>query len=87
MWRRYLTGAVDMVLCDLPYGTTQNKWDSVIPFEPRGESTTDRERTAIVLTVSQPFTTDLINSNRAEFVTSGYGIRQGGNFYWPRSSR
>ena len=25
--------SVDMVLCDLPYGTTQNKWDSVIPFE------------------------------------------------------
>ena len=27
-------GSVDMVLCDLPYGTTQCKWDSVIPFEP-----------------------------------------------------
>lgn len=27
-------GSVDMVLCDLPYGTTQNKWDTVIPFEP-----------------------------------------------------
>ena len=27
-------GSVDMVLCDLPYGTTRNKWDSVIPFEP-----------------------------------------------------
>lgn len=26
--------SVDLVLCDLPYGTTQNKWDSVIPFEP-----------------------------------------------------
>lgn len=26
-------GSVDMVLCDLPYGTTQNKWDSVIPFD------------------------------------------------------
>ena len=23
--------SIDMVLCDLPYGTTQNKWDSVIP--------------------------------------------------------
>ena len=27
------SGSVDMILCDLPYGTTQNKWDSVIPFE------------------------------------------------------
>lgn len=26
--------SIDMILCDLPYGTTQNKWDSVIPFEP-----------------------------------------------------
>lgn len=28
------SGSVDMILCDLPYGTTQNKWDSVIPFAP-----------------------------------------------------
>ena len=27
-------GSIDLVLCDLPYGTTQNKWDSVIPLEP-----------------------------------------------------
>ena len=27
-------GSVDMVLCDLPYGTTRNQWDNVIPFEP-----------------------------------------------------
>ena len=27
-------GSVDMVMVDLPYGTTQNKWDSVIPLEP-----------------------------------------------------
>ena len=25
--------AIDMILCDLPYGTTQNKWDSVIPLD------------------------------------------------------
>ena len=30
-------GSVDMVLCDLPYGTTQCKWDTVIPFEPMWE--------------------------------------------------
>lgn len=58
-------GSVDMILCDLPYGTTACKWDSVIPFgalwahykrliNPRG---------AIVLTASQPFTTALIGSN------------------------
>jgi len=27
-------GSIDMILCDLPYGTTACKWDTVIPFEP-----------------------------------------------------
>ena len=30
-------GSIDMILCDLPYGTTACKWDSVIPFEPLWE--------------------------------------------------
>jgi hypothetical protein len=30
-------GSVDMILCDLPYGTTACKWDSIIPFEPLWE--------------------------------------------------
>ena len=62
-------GCVDMVLCDLPYGTTQNKWDSVIPFEPLWAEYRRivKEFGAIVLTASQPFTTDLISSNRSEF--------------------
>jgi len=60
---------VDAVISDLPYGTTACKWDAVIPFaalwaawkrllKPNG---------AIVLTASQPFTTDLIASNRKWF--------------------
>ncbi|EXB80121.1 phage DNA methylase domain protein [Acinetobacter sp. 272263] len=28
------SGSVDMILCDLPYGTTCCSWDAVIPFEP-----------------------------------------------------
>ena len=27
-------GSIDMILCDLPYGTTACKWDTIIPFEP-----------------------------------------------------
>ena len=27
------SGSIDMILCDLPYGTTQNKWDSVLPLD------------------------------------------------------
>lgn len=57
-------GSVDMVLCDLPYGTTQNKWDAVIPFAPLWNEyfRTVKENGAIVLTASQPFTSVLINS-------------------------
>ena len=55
-------GSVDMVLCDLPYGTTQNKWDSVIPFEPLWAHYKRICKGAIVLTASQPFTSLLVVS-------------------------
>jgi site-specific DNA-methyltransferase (adenine-specific) len=58
-------GSIDMILCDLPYGITQNKWDAVIPFDKLWN---EYERViklngAIVLTASQPFTSALIMSN------------------------
>lgn len=58
--------SVDMILCDLPYGTTKNKWDIVIPFEPLWEQYERiiKENGVIALFSSQPFATDLINSNR-----------------------
>ena len=62
-------GSVDMILCDLPYGTTACKWDSVIPFEPLWENYKRiiKSDGAIVLTASQPFTTLLIASNMKMF--------------------
>lgn len=47
----------DMILCDLPYGTTQNKWDTVIPFEPLWEQywRIVKPNAAIVLTAQPPF--------------------------------
>lgn len=62
-------GSVDMVLCDLPYGTTACKWDAVIPFEPLWAhyERVIRDNGAIVLTASQPFTTALAASNLALF--------------------
>lgn len=62
-------GSVDMVLCDLPYGTTQCRWDTVIPFEPLWEhyKRVIKENGAILLFSAQPFTTDLIQSNRKMF--------------------
>ncbi len=58
-------GSVDMILADLPYGTTACKWDTVIPFEPLWEQYNRiiKDNGAIVLTASQPFTTKLIGSN------------------------
>ena len=57
--------SVDMILCDLPYGTTSCKWDTIIPFEPLWEQYERiiKDNGAIVLTASQPFTTKLIDSN------------------------
>ena len=61
--------SVDMILCDLPYGTTANKWDSIIPFEPLWEQyeRVIKDNGAIVLTSSQPFTTKLINGKSELF--------------------
>jgi len=62
-------GSVDMVLADPPYGTTKNKWDSVIPLKNLWEqlSRVTKSNGVIVMTASQPFTTVLINSNMKMF--------------------
>jgi len=61
--------SVDMILCDLPYGTTACRWDVVIPFEPLWEQyeRVIKDNGAIVLTASQPFTSALIMSNPKMF--------------------
>jgi len=60
-----LDKSIDMILCDLPYGTTACKWDTVIPFEPLWEQYKRiiKDNGAIVLTASQPFTSALVMSN------------------------
>lgn len=57
-------GSIDLILCDLPYGTTACKWDVVIPFEPLWEQYKRiiKDRGAIVLFGSQPFTSLMIMS-------------------------
>ena len=56
---------VDMILCDLPYGTTACKWDEVIPFNLLWDKYEKliKDKGAIVLTASQPFTSALLMSN------------------------
>lgn len=57
--------SIDAILCDLPYGTTACKWDSIIHLESLWiqYERIAKENTAIVLTASQPFTSKLISSN------------------------
>lgn len=57
--------SVDMILCDLPYGTTACKWDSIIPFEPLWEQYNRiiKDNGAIVLFGAEPFSSKLRLSN------------------------
>lgn len=61
--------SVDMILCDLPYGTTACKWDTIIPFDLlwREYNRIINGSGAIVLTATQPFTTKLLTSNIENF--------------------
>ena len=58
-------GSIDMILCDLPYGTTACKWDVVIPFEPLWEQYKRiiKDNGAIVLFGSEPSSSALRMSN------------------------
>ena len=62
-------GSIDMILCDLPYGTTACKWDTIIPFEPLWEQykRVIKSNGAIALNGSQPFSSALVMSNPSWF--------------------
>ena len=61
--------SIDLILCDLPYGTTACKWDTIIPFDKLWEEYNRivKDNGAIVLFSKQPFTTELIHSNLTGF--------------------
>lgn len=61
--------SIDMILCDLPYGTTACKWDNVIPFEPLWEQYNRiiKDNGAIVLFGREPFTSRLICGNIKDY--------------------
>jgi DNA modification methylase len=61
--------SLDMILCDLPYGTTACKWDAVIPFEPLWEQYKRIVKVdgAVILFAAQPFTSALVMSNHSMF--------------------
>ena len=57
--------SIDLILCDLPYGTTRNKWDSVIPLNKLWEQyeRVTKDNGAIVLFSQMPFSAELVHSN------------------------
>lgn len=61
--------SINMILCDLPYGTTACKWDTPIPLEPLWEQYKRiiKDNGGIVLTASQPFASALVMSNPEMF--------------------
>ena len=63
------TASVDMILADLPYGTTQNTWDTPLPFIPMWQefARVAKPNAAIVLMAAQPFASQLICSNLKYF--------------------
>ena len=75
--------SIDMILCDLPYGTTACKWDTIIPFETLWEQYKRILKIdgVVVLTASQPFTSALVMSNPNWFSYSWiWEKEQGVNF-------
>lgn len=76
--------AIDMILCDLPYGTTACSWDVIIPFDKLWEQYERiiKDNGAIVLTASQPFTSALVMSNKKMFKYSWIWVKsKAGEFF------
>lgn len=73
-------GSVDAIICDLPYGTTRNQWDSVIPFDKLWEAykRVTKPNAAIVLFCQQPFTSALVMSNPDMFRYEWIWIKESG---------
>lgn len=61
--------SIDMILCDLPYGITRNKWDTLIPLDKLWieYNRIIKDNGMICLTCSEPFTNMLINSKPEKF--------------------
>lgn len=78
--KRIADGSVDMILCDLPYGTTRNKWDSVIPLEALWEQYRRiiKSNGAIVLTAQTPFDKVLGASNLSMLKYEWIWVKQQG---------
>ena len=61
--------SIDLILVDLPYGVTNNKWDIIIPFDQMWKqfNRIKKDNAAMVLTATQPFASMLTMSNLKQF--------------------
>lgn len=76
--------SIDCIICDLPYGTTDCKWDSVIPFEPLWKQYRRicKANAPIVLTAREPFTSQLVMSNIKNYKHKWvWNKKQSGSFF------
>ena len=66
--------SIDMILCDLPYGTTRNKWDSIIPLDKLWNEYERiiKDNGAIVLFSQMPFTAELTHNRRKGYKRDGH---------------
>lgn len=79
--KRLPDNSIDLILCDLPYGTTACKWDSIIPFKPLWEEYNRVCKGPVVLTSTEPFTSKIVLSNIDNFKHKWvWNKRQSGNF-------
>jgi len=67
--KRETPNSVNLILCDLPYGTTQNKWDIIIPLDSLWEAYKRilAPKGCVILTATQPFSSMLVMSNPTWF--------------------
>ena len=70
-------GSIDLILCDLPYGTTDCTWDSILPFDELWAQYNRvlKPNGVAVLFAAQPFTTQLINSNPKAYRYCWYWLK------------
>ena len=76
--------SIDMILCDLPYGTTACKWDVIIPFEPlwKEYKRIIKDRGCIALFGSEPFSSHLRMSNIKDYKYDWvWNKKKGGNIF------
>ena len=82
--KQFPDNCIDMILCDLPYGTTQNKWDSIIPLDELWHEYKRiiKENGAIVLTSQGLFTAQLMLSNPKQFKYKWVGEKSKPTKFW-----